>query len=188
MKKTKFSIPIILFLSVALFTALFPFPIFSHYTNLNNSQMFQVNNYYETELKNNYTNKNRLLDISWSEGIDTLFDTHNIFEAINLLDGNSLYVKRIGGKNHADIIFTSQNDFQYIQELSNNDAYIPILLKINENTFVPASFSHFPHGYQSHYCVHFKGTKTDGTQKYDSTIQNSVRKAKRLSQKYLTNI
>ena len=51
---------------------------------------------------------------------------------------------------------------------------LPALAKINEQTFLPASIYSYQHGYQNHYCMHFKNSKTDGTKKEDAFHQKNI--------------
>ena len=92
---------------------------------------------------------------------------------------------RIGGKYHADIEAASQEDLGIIYDICNNDLSWdrrPAYVQINDNLFIAASYSAFPHGESSenfggHICLHFKNSKTHGTTVKDLEHQKSISKA-----------
>lgn len=175
----------IFLLAVGIISAILPYPIFSNYTNLTSQNMFEINNYHETEMQNQTNNPCRILKLSWQEGIDTLLEKDVNYEIIDLQTLESFSIIRISGINHADVIPASTQDFQTINEIyeqSDRSRYA-VLVKLNENTFLPASFCPYLHGFakdkttNGHFCLHFKDSKTHGTNKLDDLHQKMVEKS-----------
>lgn len=189
MKKVFFVI--IFLLVVGLFEAILPYPVFSSTTNLTHSDEFQINNFYESEFTNLDTLSPKILTLSQNEVVHFLDEEFLIFD---LESGQSFSAIRIGGKNHADIEVTDDESTFFVKEICNGNfsqKRRPVLVKISETAYVPASVVLYPHGYalnnklNGHMCLHFLNSKTDGTQKEDYFHQKAVKCAEKLGKKYL---
>lgn len=177
---------IIFALSALLISAILPYPIFSSYTNINNQNAFEINNFKETEIKNNFNISAKILDFDFDD-INQIIPIE--FELIDLNSEETLQATRIGGNNHADIIFDQYSKIR-LQQICQKFSWErrPVLVKLNENAYLPASLICFPHGYNNHFCLHFKNSKTHGTNKSDNTSQKTIKTAKKLGIKYLESL
>lgn len=187
MKRTIFCFPVVLILIFILFCTLMPYPVMSDTTNLNKSQLFQINTTNETELKNISDSKFNVLNESWNKSIDYILSYYTPYEIFDLDSEQSFFLTRIGGENHADMIATTKEDEFFISNHYKEKHYVPVAVKLNEQTYIPACFCPYAHGYQNHYCLHFKNSKTDGTQKKDNIYQNVVKISKQKLNKILRN-
>ena len=183
MKKTLIFYILIFVFSAFTLSAIFPYPIFSSYTNINQHDAFQINNYQETELKNDYSISPKILDLEFKE-INYILPEN--FEIIDLETEEVLFAKRIGGNFHADIIFDKESKILLHKICANwNYNRRPVLVKLTENGYLPASLICYPHGYQNHFCLHFKNSKTHGTKKEDNQSQKIIKKAQLLGKKII---
>ena len=189
MKHKSLLIIFIFMVTAGLFANLFPYPIFSNYTNITKNEAYQINNYHETELQKQETEESpQILNLDWQKEIYFLLEEDAIYKLIDLKTQTQFYIKIIGKHNHADIEPNSIQDFESMQNLSKN-AWSwnkrPMLLKYNETTYFPASLSLYPHGYSQaratgHFCLHFKNSKTHGTNRIDEAHQKQISIAKNL--------
>ena len=161
-----------------IFCTILPYPIFASTTNLNKNQAYQINAVNEIEISNISNAYFNILDKSWDGCIDYVLSYYTPYEVIDLEKEKSFFLSRIGGKNHADMIYVSKEDEDFINENYQQKNYVPVAIKLNDQTYIPACFCPYAHGYQNHYCLHFKNSKTDGTQKKDNIYQNVVFNAK----------
>lgn len=174
MKNLKVMSFYIFILSVLFFSCLSPYPLFSSRTNIKEMHISEINSYWESETSNLYSNRNKILSLKWND-IDPLLELGKIYHIYDIQTKESFNLTRIGGVNHADMIPVSQEDLLTIKKLySSHDLYNPVLLKINDQTYVPASFNARQHGYQNHFCLHFKNSKTDGTKMIDKKHQKAI--------------
>ena len=67
-----------------------------------------------------------------------------------------------------------------------------VLVKLNECAYLPASIAYYPHGYTTstnfltgHLCIHFAGSRMDGTKKVDNSHQKCVDYARKNGKKFL---
>ena len=171
-------------LSLGFFACLFPYPIFSRYTNITESNMYDITNYQETELSTQKANEIKVINLDW-EYVDSLLEIGKEYRLIDIGSRLSFNFIRIGGKYHADIEAASQEDLGIIYDICNNNLSWnrrPAYVQINDNLFIAASYSAFPHGESSenfggHICLHFKNSKTHGTIVKDLEHQKSISKA-----------
>ena len=170
-KQFLFYLLIFLFSSLTL-SSILPYPILSNYTNITHLNAFEINNYRETEIKNDYSPTTKLLDIDF-EIINLILPEK--FEIIDINTQQTIFAKRVGGKSHADIILDYENKsiLHNICESWNYDRR-PVLVKLNENCYLPACIICYPHGYQNHFCLHFKNSKTHATNKKDESAQKAI--------------
>lgn len=186
---------IIFFVGIcAIFSCIFPYPIFSNYNNITEENASEINNYFETELNSSTIVKPNILTLSWFNMIDNMFEIGKKYEIIVLQSGESFYITRTGGKNHADIEAYTLSDFQIMHEISNKNfasKYLAVLLKLNENSYIPASLYCYSHGYNNssvgygHFCLHFKNSRTDYTNKLDSNHQKTVKIATKKGKSFI---
>ncbi|MBE7076128.1 MAG: hypothetical protein E7375_03600 [Clostridiales bacterium] len=179
---------VIFILAVGIFSSIMPYPVFSNYTNITEKDMYYINNYNEAELQNINSQKTKLLNIDFSV-VDNLFPIDSTFELIDIKTLQSFMVKRIGGKNHLDVEVQDQKLVDTIYP-TQTWTRTPILAKLNDYTYVAASLSPYPHGYsseksQGHLCLHFKNSKTDGTNKIDPYHKKAIEKAKNKFEKVI---
>ena len=186
MKKNISLLILIFIISSSLLCAIVPFPLFSSHTNLTEANVYEINNFHETELSKSYSQTPLLLDLEWNKGLSNLVEIGSSFEVIDTKSDTSFFVTRTGGKNHADVepsTNTDTQEFIYFQDCS--WARRPVLVKLNETTYAPASLAFYPHGFKSldtglngHLCLHFLGSKTDETNTTDFYHQKAIQKAK----------
>ena len=161
-------------LSVLFFSCLMPYPFFSNTSNISQSHISEINSYWESETSNLYKSKNKMLSLKWSD-VDPLLELGKAYQIYDVKTKETYFLKRVGGINHADTVPLSQEDLLTIKKLyKSNDLYNPVLLKINDQTYVPASFNAWQHGYQNHFCLHFLASKTDGTKSVDKNHQKAI--------------
>lgn len=170
----------VILIAILTFSAILPYPVFSPYTNITSQDAYEINNYFETEISNSSSQKDKLLDVDWFSCINYLLPLDIEIELVDINSNTTLLAKRIGGTNHADIEFDEEN-LQTLKSLKENWSWTrrPMLLKLNENTYLPASLACYPHGYcdQSklgHFCLHFKNSKTHGTNRIDLKHQKNI--------------
>ena len=168
------------FIFMTLFVAvILPYPIFSKYTNLSATQMSQIQDYFETEITNDKEEKITMLALPWKI-IDSLLASDYPYEIVDLNSGQTFNIVRIGGKNHADILPLNKTDQEVISSVqTENKKFIPALVRITPNTYLPAAFCPYAHGYKNHYCLHFIGSKTTGTNMENQNAQSCVNYARK---------
>ncbi|MBP3619418.1 MAG: hypothetical protein J6J24_02020 [Clostridia bacterium] len=192
MQKISLFLIIVCFLSCGLFSCFFPYPILSNYTNLNAKNIYEINTYNEAELTAHQNSEKRVLDLMWKD-INPLFENDIPYELIALHNNSSFFAVRTGGTNHADIEPASSEEKQSMEQFFTTNEWkcYPVLLKLNENTFIPASLSSYPHGYQTlntssgHFCLHFKNSKTHKTNLIDQTNQDCIKEATKKGKIYI---
>lgn len=171
-------------LSCAIFSAIFPYPVLSNYTNVPESVIYQQNNFQEIELQPQAFQNVQMLPLDFAS-INAILPVGSVFEVFDIESGISFNAVRSGGTYHFDIEPSGKADFALICQICNNNfswQRRPALLKLNEYSYVPASLSLYPHGYNSvqnndvlgHFCLHFKNSRMDGTKKKDGTHQKCV--------------
>lgn len=195
MRKSFLLYVIVFIFVVGSFSAILPYPIFSNYTNVTEKNIFDINNYFESEYENTQTHLNKILNLDWS-GIDCLIHNDSMFEIVDIDSEQNFFVKRIGGTNHADIIPASQNDLEIISTIYDISwQRHPVLVKLNDYTYAPASLASYPHGFEEnnkimngHLCLHFKNSKAHGTNRIDDEHQKCVSIAKKKGNNLIKNI
>lgn len=185
---------LIFFVSFCSFAAILPYPIFSRYTNSTEKQIRQASRIKETEISSKQTQSNRILDITWENGLSSLLEIGQKYEIYDFKTKQTFFIERIGGKSHADIIPASKTDFEFITENLPQNACYPVAVLYNSSSLIPASLATYMHGYSDenneyygHYCLHFKSSKMDETQKADYYHQKAVKLAKKYAKQLLFN-
>ena len=170
------------------FSAIFPYPIFSNHTNITEKVAYEINNYYESEISNFASQEVKLLPLNFSI-MSSLIQLYDVFEVFDIETENSFTAVRIGGMNHLDIQAIDQQNHSALYEICGENwswSRRPVLVRLNDSTFVPASISCYPHGYSNnssingHICLHFYDSKTDGTHEEDSEHKVCRKQWKRL--------
>lgn len=202
----------VVFLIVSFVTAFFPYPIFSRYTNITGKEATLINNFRESEIKVNSKDSIKVLDLKFNQ-ISSIFPTLSKFEIEDLSTNLSFVAIRTGGRNHFDIEPADAKNAEIITQIAqisssnttdtpniaqfSKDAKetpkqiwswkkIPVLLKLNDFSFIPASLALYPHGFSTnstsfngHLCLHFFGSRTDGTNRVDDTHQKNIKIARK---------
>lgn len=161
---------------VATFSAVLPYPVFSNHTNITEGDAYKINNYFETEIESQSSQNQRLLELDF-DVVDSLLPIESEFEIIEFENGTTVSMRRTGGKNHIDAEPINEENGEIFSEICDYTftwQRRPVLVKINETAFLPASICEYPHGYSSvesglngHICIHFLSSKTDGTNEED---------------------
>ncbi len=181
-------------LTVAVFSSILPYPIFSRHTNISNEQAFLINNFHETELTQSEASRPKITDLSFAQ-INLLLPIGTKFEIFDFESERAFFVMRTGGKNHIDVEPSDKENSIIIKKIRDFSwDRRPVLVKLSETAYAPASLVLYPHGYctgntatNGHFCLHFENTRTDGTNQIDDAHQKSVNLARKLGQKYLEN-
>ncbi len=175
MQKTLLFYVLIFMLAASIVSALLPYPIFSSYTNITEQNAYEINNFQETELINDFSIIPNILNLEFEEINSILPDK---FEIIDIETEEILNATRIGGNSHADVDL-DKNSQAIFHEICNNWNWSrrPVLVKLNETAYLPASIICYPHGYNNHFCLHFKNSKTHGTNRFDTESQKAIDKA-----------
>ena len=97
--------------------------------------------------------------------------------------GKTFKCRRWSGANHLDAEPLTKSDTAVIKSIYGSWSWKrrPILVKYNGRVYA-ASMNGMPHGtttisdnkFNGHFCIHFYGSKTQGTKKVDATHQNCV--------------
>lgn len=175
MQKTLLFYVLIFMLAVCTVSALLPYPIFSSYTNITEQNAYEINNFQETEHNNNFSITPKVLNLEFKDINSILPDK---FEIIDIETEEILNATRIGGNSHADVVLDENSQALFHEICENwNWSRRPVLVKINETAYLPASIICYPHGYNNHFCLHFKNSKTHGTNRVDTESQKAIDKA-----------
>ena len=179
-----------------MFCAILPYPIFSNHTNIPESVSYDINNFHEIEIQNKELQTAQVLPLTF-EVVDLLIPIGTEFEIFDIKTNISYFVKRTGGIHHADIEPISLENAKLLLESAENKwswNRRPVIVKLNELAYVPASLSAYPHGYTNqnyisgHLCLHFENSKMDGTKEVDFKHQQSINLAKEKSKDFLKKI
>lgn len=177
----KLFVIIIFVFSSLIFTAIVPYPLFSQTVEMTNLQESQINDFHESEVKSCIFSEPKLLDLSFNE-LNPIVELSEKYELVNLLTNQIYTFTRIGGTSHLDIIFETP----YPSTL--DWSKVPALVKLSDTAYVPASLCEYRHGYENHFCLHFKNSKTHGTNKVDPTHLKTIKKAQKLGKSYIKNL
>ncbi len=178
---------IIVFVIVtATFSAILPYPIFSNHTNITEGNAYEINNFHEVEMSATSDESAKILPLEF-DYVNFLLPMDEEFEIFDVEREESFVAKRTGGKNHVDFEpINAENAQILLTMIGENFSWTrrPVLVKLSENAFVPASMSEYPHGHSTiengifgHFCLHFLNSKTDGTQEIDAQHQKCVKYA-----------
>lgn len=173
--------------SMGIFAGLFPYPIFSSYTNVTGKNIYDINNTFETELLVQKNAEPKILSVDWKI-MDSLMEIGKEYKLVDLESGIEILVQRTGGIGHAEIETVDKNNTLLLKEIFGELSWErrPVFLLLNDNTFVCASLSGYPHGENilkndlgGHLCLHFKNSKMHGTNLVDPSHQKAIKKAEK---------
>lgn len=177
----------IFLISLAVFAGLFPYPIFSDYTNVTRENMLEINNFSETELSVQKNSEPRVESLEWKV-VDLLMEYDKTYKLIDLESGAEIYIQRTGGINHAEVETIDEENTLTLKELLGSFSWERrgCYLQLNDNLYVCASLSCFPHGENKlenglggHLCLHFKNSKTHSTNIVDKGHQKAIKSAQK---------
>lgn len=177
---------LILIITCGLITCLFPYPIFSNYGNLTKTDIYNINNYNETE-NEIYSPEARVSvsNLNWFDTVNTMFKTYQKTRVIDIKSGLTYYVYRNGGHNHADVEPIDKSNTEIFKTIYGGVwswARRPVWVELSEGNFVAGSINGYPHGQSyientgmdGHTCIHFLLSKTHGTKRVDEAHQEAV--------------
>jgi len=183
------------FLAMSIFASIMPYPVFSNFTNINETNAYEINNHYESELRSKMNLEQQIIPLDFN-AVSPIIDGE--FQVYDLKTEISFTAKRTGGELHMDIEPINEKNAKLLKEICGEDPTLerrPILIKISEYAFIPASMTAYPHGYTKisngllgHICVHFKGSKMDGTNQEDSKHQKAVDEAQKYGREFLKQL
>ncbi len=125
--------------------------------------------------------------LKWFNDAKNLFKIGTTAKIIDVNTGYSFTVKRTGGYYHADVEPVSASDTAVMKKmLGGNWSWNrrPIIVVYN-GRYLAASMNGMPHSFDKisgnnfsgHFCVHFAGSKTHGSNRVDEAHQAAVEKA-----------
>lgn len=182
------------------FSSLLPYPVFSKYTNITKSDMYTLNNFYESEREILSPEKKvSLSNLNWFDTVNTMFKTYQKTRVIDMETGLEYYVYRNGGHNHADVEPIDEKNTQIFKQIYGGVwswARRPAYVELGEGNFVAASINGYPHGksyvpdngMDGHTCIHFLMSKTHGTNRVDEGHQAAIEKAMKNGKEILKTI
>lgn len=188
-KKISFFI-LVFILCIGFFSCVFPYPVFQKQTNISSTDIYNRNNYKETEINiaEPESNTAEVHNLNWFDSVNSLFPSYTKTRVIDIQSGQTYFVYRIGGSYHADVEPIDQENTAIFHSLYDNEySWVrrPVWVEIKPNFFVAGSINGYPHGQSfitnnnmdGHTCIHFLSSKTHGTKKVDSSHQNCVTEA-----------
>ena len=186
MKNISFYV-IIALLVCGFFCTISPYPIFSTSTNLTESDREEINAHGEVEQVNKsltVKEHSTLSSIPW-QSVAKLIPIGDEISLYDLTLKKKLNFVRIGGVNHADIVPLNREDLiacQSVTDLTKHSCFV----MLENNIILPASLDYNFHGYNQensqthgHLCLHFEGSKTDGTQSQQKSHIEAINMAKK---------
>lgn len=171
---------IICLLACGFFLTLLPYPTFYTGTyNVSKNDIEKINEANENEdISLQSQTPPTLHKLDWSECVSCLMPFNKPLKIVDVKSGLSFYINRIGGTMHADVIPTSEQDNITLQTLTASDSTQKrsIIVEIQPNIWSAGSLSCTPRttNNQTHYCLHFAGSKTHATSLSDSAHQKAI--------------
>ena len=125
--------------------------------------------------------------LNWFNDAKNLFKNGATATIIDVTTGTSFTVKRTGGYNHADVEPISASDTAAMKKMLGGSwswNRRPIIVVYN-GRYLAASMNGMPHSFDKvsgnnfsgHFCIHFAGSRTHGTNRVDEAHQAAVEKA-----------
>lgn len=178
---------LLFFLISSLFSALLPYPVFCSHTNITEKDALQINNLKEIELSPSSKGQAAILNLSFKD-IDKLLPTGSLVEIYDINTKTTFKTIRTGGTNHADVEPLDNENAQIIKDCAQDWSMQrrSVLVILTDTAYLPASLVYYPHGYSTtnnltgHLCLHFKNSKTDGTNEEDYYAQKAISKASKI--------
>lgn len=128
--------------------------------------------------------------LNWFNGGSKKIPKGAIFQVKDCLTGKVFTCKRWSGGNHIDAEPKTGSDTKVLKSIYGHWSWRrrPVLVKYNGHVYA-GSMNGMPHGTQTisnnnfdgHFCIHFTGSKTHGSQKVDQAHQDCVKKALKYS-------
>jgi len=133
------------------------------------------------------TYKTEVLDW-YKDGVTRVIPKNARFTVKDVGTGKTFEMVRWSGGDHMDAEPRTEKDTKILKDIYGGSwswRRRPILIKYNGHVYA-ASMNGMPHGtttisndFDGHICIHFKNSKTHGSDKVDSAHQNAVEKASR---------
>lgn len=174
----------VIFMMTCVISGMFPYPIFSDYTNITSANMQEINDFYETEYRLYYNSQAIVDNLNWFDSVNGLFERYKDTRVIDIQSGLIYYVQRVGGYNHADVEPIDKENIAIFKQIYGGEwswTRRPVFVELADNYFVCASINGYPHGQQhldsglgGHTCIHFLMSRTHGTDRVDEAHQSAV--------------
>lgn len=124
--------------------------------------------------------------LGWYDQVQYMFEKNAVAVVTDLKTGKTFKVKRLYGRNHADVEPLTKEDTAIMKSLYGSWSWDrrAIIVTINGKN-IAASMNGMPHGGQQitnnnfggHFCIHFKGSKTHKGNRVDAAHQAAVKAA-----------
>lgn len=175
-------------LTTLAFATLFPYPIFCKYTNLNLNDISSLNEIYERERIINRDESVQVKNYSWAI-VNSIFPLDTELEIFDINSKQTFTIMRIGGKNHADVVITKKEELDAFNQIySDSKICVPILLKLTNNLFIPASLDTYAHGQKNHYCMYFSNSKTEKNNYINKNHSKSLKYAQKNASNFVDKL
>lgn len=169
-----------------IFCCVFPYPLLQSQANINDKDIYDINNFYEEEEEIAEPQPTiSVSNLNWFDTVNATFPTYTKTRVIDIKSGKTYYVYRNGGHNHADVEPIDRKNTEIFHSIYNYEwswTRRPVWVEITENNFVAGSINGYPHGQSyientgmnGHTCIHFLLSKTHGTKRVDEAHQEAV--------------
>jgi LysM repeat protein len=124
--------------------------------------------------------------ISWFDKVQYIFKKNDVAVVTDIKTGLSFKVKRLYGRNHADVEPLTKEDSAVMKSIYGSWSWDrrSVVVTIDGQN-IAGSMNGMPHGgqqlsdndFQGHFCIHFKGSKTHSGNRVDATHQAAVKLA-----------
>jgi LysM repeat protein len=124
--------------------------------------------------------------ISWFDKVQYVFEKNDVAVVTDIKTGLSFKVKRLYGRNHADVEPLTKEDSAVMKSIYGSWSWDrrSVVVTIDGQN-IAGSMNGMPHGgqqlsdndFQGHFCIHFKGSKTHSGNRVDATHQAAVKLA-----------
>lgn len=124
--------------------------------------------------------------LGWYDKVQYLFEKNDVAVVTDVKTGKVFKIKRLYGRNHADVEPLTKEDTAVIKSLYGSWSWDRRAIIVNiDGHNIAASMNGMPHGgqqindndFQGHFCVHFKNSKTHKGNRMDATHQAAVKLA-----------
>jgi LysM repeat protein len=124
--------------------------------------------------------------INWFDKVQYIFEKNDVALVTDIKTGLSFKVKRLYGRNHADVEPLTKEDSAVMKSIYGSWSWDrrSVVVTIDGQN-IAGSMNGMPHGgqqlsdndFQGHFCIHFKGSKTHKGNRVDATHQAAVKLA-----------
>lgn len=124
--------------------------------------------------------------IGWFDKVQYIFEKNDVATVTDVKTGKSFKVKRLYGRNHADVEPLTKEDAAVMKSIYGSWSWDrrAVIVTIDGKN-IAGSMNGMPHGgeqikdnsFQGHFCIHFKGSKTHSGNRVDATHQAAVKLA-----------